>query len=244
MGMRAKLRHVSMKELGAAKKEPAKFYRSLYGLKGKPAAKNVMMQSLGAQIGEALKASAQGKEFTDLPEARRIAEAKLQGRAPDPADQQVVAQKMMELLPKINFRPDFSAFLQAQPKTTKIPEGMELEKSWHCLHFLISRKVWETSEEPIEKAILGGAEIPDTEHVMGYGPVRYLEPGEVKKITAALERYPIQQKASKFSSDAAEDAKIYCPNHTAEELVHYFNLVKNYYREAVSEKHAMLIWIE
>lgn len=244
MGMRAKLRHVSVTELRTAKKEPAKFYRNLYGLSGKPADKNVMLQSLGTQLGQALKTSPLGKDFTELPEARRIAEATLQGRAPDPADQQIVMRKMMELLPKIGFQPDFSAFLQAQPKVTKIPQGLELEKSWHCLHFLLSGKVSETGDEPIEKAILGGAEIADTEGVMGYGPARYLEPGEVKKITAALESYPIEQKASKFSPAAAEAAKIYCPNHSAEGLVHYFNLVKNYYREAVSKKHAMLIWVE
>jgi len=244
MGMRAKLRHVSITELRTAKKEPANFYRKRYGLEGKPADKNIMLQSLGAQLGQALKASPLGKEFAKLPEARRIAEATLQGRAPDPADQQIVMKKMMELLPKVGFRPDFSAFLHSQPKVTKIPEGLELEKSWHCLHFLLSGKVWETGEEPIEKAILGGAEIADTDGVMGYGPVRYLEPGEVKKTAAALESYPIEQEASRFSPAAAAKAKIYCPDHSPEELIHYFNLVKNYYREAVSKKDAMLIWIE
>jgi Domain of unknown function (DUF1877) len=244
MGMRAKLRHVSVTELRTAKKDPASFYRNLYGLEGKPADKNALMQNLGAQLGQAIKASPLGKEFAELPEAKRIAEATLQGRAPDPADQKIVMQKMMELLPKIGFRPDFSASLLSQPKVTKVPEGLELEKSWHCLHFMLSGKVWETGDEPIEKAILGGAEIADTDRVMGYGPVRYLEPDEVRKASAALESYPIKQEASKFRPAAAEEAKIYCPNHSPEELIHYFTLVKNYYREAVSKRHAMLIWIE
>lgn len=244
MGMRAKLRHVSLTELRITKKDSAKFYRDFYGLKQKPADRNKMMQNLGTQMGQALKESPMGKEFTELPEARRIAEAALQGRAPDPADQKIVMQKMMELLPKISFRPDFSTLVQSQPKVTKIPQGLELEKSWHCLHFLLSGKVWETGEEPIERAILGGTEIADTEGVMGYRPVRYLEPGEVKKTSSALEDYPIEQQASKFSPAAAEKAKMYCPDHSPEELIHYFNLVKIYYREAVSKKHAMLIWIE
>lgn len=244
MGMYGKLRHISATELSAAKKEPAKFYRDLHGLKGKPVDKNVMVQSLGTQLGQAIKASPLGKEFAELPEARRIAEATLHGRTPDPADQQIVMKKMMELLPNIGFRPDFSAFMQSQPKVTKIPQGLELQKSWHCLHFLFSGKVWETGEEPIEKAILGGTAIPDIDGIMGYGPVRYLEPAEVKKTAAALESYPIEQKASGFSQETAEAAQIYCPNHGAEELIDYFNLLKNYYREAVSKKHAMLIWIE
>src|SRR5262249_28879790 len=152
-----------------------------------------------------------------------------EGKAPDPADQLVVAQKMMELLPKIRFQPDLSAIVQAQPKATKIPEGLEIEKSWHCLHFMLSGKVSAIGNEPIEKLIFGGAEISDTENVMGYGPVRYFEADEVAEIGAALESYPIEQKASKFDSAAAAEANIYCPDHSLEELIHYFNLVKKYY---------------
>jgi hypothetical protein len=208
--MTAKLRHISDTELRSAKKEPEKFYRDLYGLKGKPAAKDVLMQNLGKLIGHALKESPLRKEFLELPEARRFAEATLQGRAPDPADQQIVMTKMMELLPKINFQPDFSAFTQSQPKATKTPKGLGLEKSWHCLHFMFSGKVWEAGKDPIEKTILGGSEIPDTQGIMGYGPVRYLKPPEVKTTTIALESYPIQEEARKFSPGAAEDANIYC----------------------------------
>jgi hypothetical protein len=244
MGMRAKLRHISHTELRTAKEEPEKFYRDMYGIKGKPADKNALTQSLGSQLGQALKESPLGKELLEFPEARRVAEATRQGKVPDPADLQVVAEKMLELLPKINFRPDLSAFMQSQPKATKIPKGLKLEKSWHCLHFLFSGNVSETGKYPIEQAILGGADIPDTLGIMGYGPVRYLEAAEVKTTTIALERYPIEQEALNFSPAAAEEAKIYCPDHSPEELIHYFNLVKNYYREAVSKKHAMLSWIE
>ena len=240
MGMYAKLRHVSATQLKAAKKEPAKFYHDLYGLKGKVIDRSMMLQSLGHQIGGAIKASPLRTAFTDIPESKRVAEAMLQRRVPDPADQKIVAQKMIELLPKIGFRPDFSQFM---PKVTKIPRGLELEKSWHCLHFLFSGKVWETGKAPIEKAILGGTEIPDAEGIMGYGPVRYLEHGDVKKVAAALERYPIKRKAQEFDSTAAAATKIYSPNHSAEELVHYFNLLKRYYREAASKRHAMLLWI-
>jgi hypothetical protein len=241
MGMYAKLRHISVTELRAAKKEPATFYRNLYRLKGKTADRSMMLQSLGQQLGAALQSSPLGEEFRAMPEARRVAEATLQRRAADPADQEVLTRKMLELVPKIGFRPHFSQFL---PRATKVPKGLELEKSWHCLHFLFSGKVWETGKAPIERAILGGTEIPDTEGIMGYGPVRYLEQGEVKKITAALETYPIKRTAPNFDARAASAAKIYCPNHSSEELVHYFNLLKSYYREAASKKHVMLLWIE
>jgi len=137
--------HKKRERLG---RPPGKFYRNLYGLKGKPADKNILVQSLGNQLGQALKGSALGKEFMELPEARRIAEATLQGRAPDP------------------------------------------------------------------------------------------------KTTIALKSYPIEQEARKFSPAAAEKAEVYCPDHSPDELIYYFNLVKNYYRDAVSKKHPMLSWID
>jgi hypothetical protein len=244
MGMRAKLRHLSITELSTAKKEPAKFYRDLYGLEGKPGDKNSLEQILGAQLGLALKSSPLGKEFTELPEVRRIVKATLQGSEPDPADQQIMVENMLELLPKIGFQPDFNAFMQSQPRETKTPRGLDLEKSWDCLRFLLSGQGREAGKNPIEKAILGDAAIADIEGVMGYGPVRYLEPGEVTKTAAALESYPIEQKAREFSPAAAEKAHIYCPEHAPEELIYYFNVMKNYYHEAVSKKHAMLIWID
>src|SRR5271163_2074263 len=54
-------------------------------------------------------------------------------------------------------------------------EGLTLEKSWHCLHYLLTGTAWETGTV-LGKTILGGTEIgPD----MGYGPARYLVPNEV-----------------------------------------------------------------
>ena len=241
MGMRAKLRHVSPAELKAAKKEPAKFYRDLYGLEGQRADRGALLQSLGLQLGAAIQASPLKKEFADMPEARRVAAAIAGRSAVDPGDQEILAKRMLELLPRIGFRPRFSEFL---PKATRIPKGLELEKSWHCLHFLFSGKVWEMGKPPIEKAILGGMDIPDTERVMGYGPIRYLEHEKVKRISVALASYPIKRKASSFDPRSAEAAKIYSPNHSLEELVYYFNLLRNYYREAASKQHAMLLWIE
>ena len=101
MGMYAKLRHVPAMKLKAAKEEPAKFYRNLYGIKGKTVDRKMLLQSLGQQLAAALQASPLGKEFRDLPEARRVAEATQQQRAADRADQQVLAQKMWELLPMV-----------------------------------------------------------------------------------------------------------------------------------------------
>ena len=244
MGMRAKWKQITTRELESAKQEPAKFYRELYGITGPAADKDAMMMDLAQQMSKALQASEYGRQFTELPEARRIAEATKAGKAPDPADQQKVMQIMMELLPKINFRPDLSALSKHAPQKQRVPDGLELEKSWHCLHYILTGKVWETGDAPIEQAVLGGAEIPDTESVMGYGPARYLTAAETKEVSAALDAFPIEEKAKNFDQKAAAQADIYVPEHEPQELAHYFGLLKDYFRDAAAKDSGMLMWIE
>jgi Domain of unknown function (DUF1877) len=84
-------------------------------------------------------------------------------------------------------------------------EGLTLEKSWHCLHYLLTGTAWET-DTVLGKAILGGAEIgPD----MGYGPARYLEPNEVEKVAKALKTVSKKDLASRFNLEAMKAAKVY-----------------------------------
>jgi hypothetical protein len=84
-------------------------------------------------------------------------------------------------------------------------EGLTLEKSWHCLHYLLTGTAWET-DNVLGKAILGGAEIePD----MGYGPARYLEPNEVKKVAKALKKVSKKDLVSRFNLAAMKAAKVY-----------------------------------
>ncbi len=56
--------------------------------------------------------------------------------------------------------------------------SVDLDKAWHGLHWLLSQ-----DDAPGEAAILGGEEIGED---LGYGPSRLLEPGEVKRVAAAL----------------------------------------------------------
>ena len=62
MGMYAKLRHVPVTELTAAKKDPANFYRNLYSIQG-TVDRRIMLQGLAGQIGEAIKGSPLAKEW-------------------------------------------------------------------------------------------------------------------------------------------------------------------------------------
>jgi hypothetical protein len=245
MGMYGRLRHIPPAELAAAKKNPAAFYRELFGITGeaKPG-EDAFKNALGLQMGKALRTSGGGAQLRQMPEVKRVLEAAATGKSASLEDQQAMVAKFMEILQKAKFRPDFSALTSTLPQKTKVPDGLSLEKSWHSLHFLLTGKVWEAGDGPLGSVMLGGTELPDSENVMGYGPAKYFSAAEVKKISKALDAYPIEECARDFDEAAAEQAKIYCPSHAPEELVFYFTSVRDYYREAVKSGHAMLTWIE
>jgi hypothetical protein len=127
------------------------------------------------------------------------------------------------------------------------PHGpdLQLEKSWHCLRYLFTGKILDPpGPEPLDKSVLGAHEIPDNLKVMGYGAVRCLTPAEVKEVASALERFPIVERAKAFDPALAEQQQVYCPNHSEEELIHYFGLLLAYYDEAAAKNNGMLMWIE
>ena len=121
-------------------------------------------------------------------------------------------------------------------------EGLTLEKSWHCVHYLLTGTAWET-DTFVGKAILGGAEIgPD----MGYGPARYLEPNEVEKVAKALKTVSKKDLASRFNLEAMKAAKVYaCRDEGELQLAQvYFAQVCNYYEETAARGDAMLLYLD
>jgi hypothetical protein len=121
-------------------------------------------------------------------------------------------------------------------------EGLTLEKSWHCLHYLLTGTAGET-DSVLGKAILGGREIgPD----VGYGPARYLEPNEVKKVAKSLKTVSKKDLVSRFDLKAMKAAKIYaCRDERELQLAQdYFTRVCNYYDEAAARGDAMLLYLD
>lgn len=132
-----------------------------------------------------------------------------------------------------------SAGVTANPDSE---EGLTLEKSWHCLHYLLTGTAGQT-DSVLGKAILGGREIgPD----VGYGPARYLEPNEVKKVAKSLKTVSKEDLLSRFNLKAMKAAKIYaCRDEGELQLAQdYFTRVCNYYDEAAARGDAMLLYLD
>jgi hypothetical protein len=119
--------------------------------------------------------------------------------------------------------------------------GLNLEKSWHVLHYLLTGKP-EDAPPPLGNAILGGKEIgPD----LGYGPVRFLDPDEVREVASALSTITSEDLARRFDLQAMIAANIY-PVRDESELQmaqEYFQHLARYYSEAVAAGNAMLLYV-
>jgi hypothetical protein len=59
----------------------------------------------------------------------------------------------------------------------------DIDKAWHGVHFVLTGDAWETTG-PLGAAVLGGTEFGEDN---GYGPSRYLDPGEVAALARDLE---------------------------------------------------------
>jgi hypothetical protein len=119
--------------------------------------------------------------------------------------------------------------------------GLNLEKSWHVLHYLLTGKA-EEAPPPLGNAILGGTEIGDD---LGYGPARFLTPQQVREVATALAPISKEDLAQRFDLDAMMTANIY-PVQDESELEmaqHYFEHLSRYYAEAAASGKAMLLYV-
>jgi hypothetical protein len=119
--------------------------------------------------------------------------------------------------------------------------GLNLEKSWHVLHYLLTGEA-EEAQPPLGNAILGGKGIGDD---LGYGPARFLTPQQVQEIASALASMKKEDLASRFDLDAMIKAQIYPVRDESElELAQeYFEDLSRYYADAAVAGNAMLLYV-
>jgi Domain of unknown function (DUF1877) len=120
-------------------------------------------------------------------------------------------------------------------------DGLNLEKSWHVLHYLLTGEA-EEAPPPLGNAILGGKEIGDD---LGYGPARFLTPQQVREVASALASMKKEDLASRFDLDAMIKAQIYPVRDESElELAQeYFDDLSRYYADAAVAGNAMLLYV-
>ena len=87
---------------------------------------------------------------------------------------------------------------------------------------------------------------------MGYGPAKYVTPGEVREIAEVLAHFPIEERVRSFDVKAATESQVYGTGHGAEKLeadekealILYLELLRDFYRDAAARRTAVIQWIE
>lgn len=123
--------------------------------------------------------------------------------------------------------------------------GLDLDKAWHGIHFLLTGSAWEPGEGP-GAAILGGDEIGEDN---GYGPARLLTPEAVRSIAAGLETVEIETLRARYDPDSLAAADIY-PTIWDEGadafdgyLAPYYTTLRDFYRTAAQNDQGVLLAI-
>jgi hypothetical protein len=126
---------------------------------------------------------------------------------------------------------------------------VDMDKAWHCLHFLLTGTSWE-GEPPLDFIVKGG--VPVGEEDVGYGPARVFTATEVAAIAAALSPIGAKQLLARFDLMQLEALEIYPGRWDAIDVRSEYELgyflgpfeeLKRITERARAEQLAMIVWL-
>ncbi|WP_155391668.1 DUF1877 family protein [Catellatospora paridis] len=126
----------------------------------------------------------------------------------------------------------------------EMPEPeLDLDKSWHGVHYLLTGTAWDISQGAGE-AVLGGEEIGEDG---GYGPARLFTPEAVRAVAAALDALDLDALRARFDPRAMAALDIY-PSPGAElakfdDLAASLTDLHRFYKGAAADGQAVLLVI-
>lgn len=120
---------------------------------------------------------------------------------------------------------------------------LDIDKSWHAIHYILCGQSWE-GELPYFNTVLGGTIINDED--VGYGPVRYLKPIEIKEVHEAIKYITEDEFKNKFDCKELAEKDIYPQfdsNDDADYVWSYFTMVQDIFMKALQNGKYMLLYI-
>lgn len=128
------------------------------------------------------------------------------------------------------------------PPIDESDDYLDIDKSWHGIHFILADDVWEGTP-PARDVILGGEAIGED---VGYGPARFLSVEEVRNVDNFLSTIEPSYIKEKYNPVELEKNEIY-PNGWGEEdydyLVGYFEDLKKFYEKASNESKMVIQYL-
>lgn len=131
------------------------------------------------------------------------------------------------------------------PDGDDAPGVLDIDQAWHLIHFLLNGKAWD-GKGPLFDAVLGGAEIDGAQTEQG--PVRFLEPDQVRATAEALATLTSDELWSRFDLKKVKRARIHPEggwSHDEENrdyLHEHFDALKAYFAKAGADGKAMLLF--
>lgn len=137
-------------------------------------------------------------------------------------------------------------FLYPDDGGSEPPNYHDVDKAWHCIHFMLCGS-YDKTETPLSWAILGGTEIGDD---VGYGPARILEPEQVQAVANAITKINGEAFKLRYEPKKLKEADIYlaemCVSEGAEALDYlskqYLGLV-TFYQDAAKRGDGVVAWL-
>ncbi|MEW5821715.1 MAG: YfbM family protein [Cyanobacteriota bacterium] len=125
-------------------------------------------------------------------------------------------------------------------------DEMDLDKSWHALHFIFTDTAW-AGNFPENFLLLGGKEIGSED--VGYGPARGLKSSEVIEVNSFLNGIDEIYLESKFDPHKLTAADIYPNIFTTDDneplkyTISYFSTLKKFIAKAAKNNKALIIYM-
>ncbi|RYD30025.1 MAG: DUF1877 family protein, partial [Verrucomicrobiaceae bacterium] len=123
---------------------------------------------------------------------------------------------------------------------------IDLDKSWHALHFLFTGTAWE-GELPASFLVLGGTQVGDLD--VGYGPARYFDVATTTQIDAFLQSLDEATLRSLFDQEKMLDLDIYPQiwdednaDEVWEYVGEYLTILREFVRATAASGKAMLVF--
>jgi hypothetical protein len=127
-----------------------------------------------------------------------------------------------------------------------VAPGLDIDKSWHAIHFLLTGDPWEGTP-PLGFIVSGGTPVGDD---TGYGPPRAFSSRELAEIASALEPITTATLKDRYDAEAFAQSQIYPDIWDEPEqeclddyVLHYFEELKRFIQQACADGKGLIVYL-
>lgn len=147
-------------------------------------------------------------------------------------------------LERLRASPDqLEDFLYPDDGDSEPENSVCVDKAWHGIHYLLAGDV-DHVDAPAGWAVMGGREIGED---MGYGPARWLDPDQVRRVAEALP--DVDEFSVRFDPEAMTRNGVY-PDviwlrdaDSLDYLVENYEPLLTFYRDAAARGDGVFLWL-